>query len=124
MNDLIVGAWRNGLTTPTSDLVNDAAERVRLGFRPLPYQETVLALSDLLDSYDEIVADFLEETVEDDEIFVADNEDGSFTIIAPGFTLIEEAGTAEFIDASDWSAVEGNTLNVTVNYDGTLTVGE
>ena len=58
-NDLIAGAWRNGVDQTTLAFVNEEMERRRAGFRLLPLSSTVVDLADLLDSYDDLVEDLL-----------------------------------------------------------------
>jgi len=53
-NDLIAGAWRNGVDQTTLAFVNEEMERRRSGFRLLPLSSTVVELADLLDSYDDL----------------------------------------------------------------------
>lgn len=60
MNDLIVGAWRNGLDETTGGYVTDVEARKSKGFRQLPYESTVQELTELLDSYDELVSELLQ----------------------------------------------------------------
>lgn len=55
MSDLIAGSWRNGVDESTLGFVNEEMERRRAGFRLLPLSSTVVALADLLDSYDDLV---------------------------------------------------------------------
>ena len=58
-NDLIAGAWRNGVDQTTLAFVNEEMERRRAGFRLLPLSSTVVELTDLLDCYDDLVEDLL-----------------------------------------------------------------
>lgn len=58
-NDLIAGAWRNGVDQTTLVFVNEEMERRRAGFRLLPLSSTVVDLADLLDGYDDLVEDLL-----------------------------------------------------------------
>ena len=58
-NDLIAGAWRNGVDQTTLVFVNEEMERRCAGFRLLPLSSTVVDLADLLDGYDDLVADLL-----------------------------------------------------------------
>jgi len=58
-NDLIAGAWRNGVDQTTLEFVNDEMQRRRAGFRLLPLSSTVVDLADLLDSYDDLVEHLL-----------------------------------------------------------------
>ncbi len=52
MNDLVIGAWRNGITRQLAGDVATVEERLRQGFRLLPYESTVSDLTHLLDGYD------------------------------------------------------------------------
>lgn len=70
-NDLVVGAWRNGLDPHvTGHLVKEAEKQRAAGFRLLPYISTVMELADLLDMYDEWAGDTLttEEVMRGDEL--------------------------------------------------------
>ena len=55
VNDLIAGSWRNGVAESTLAFVNEEMGRRRSGFRLLPLSSTVVELTDLLDSYDDLV---------------------------------------------------------------------
>jgi hypothetical protein len=58
-NDLIVGAWRNGLSPTTAGFVEAAEKQRSQGFRLLPLASTVVELADLLDSYDSVGEELL-----------------------------------------------------------------
>lgn len=60
-NDLVVGAWRNGLGDHAAEHVGEVDKRRTQGFRQLAYESTVAQLSDLLDSYDTLAAELLSE---------------------------------------------------------------
>lgn len=65
-SDLVVGAWRNGLgDTPVQDLPK-IEKRLADGFKLTPLENMVVTLSNLLDGYDELFADFL--AYEPDEV--------------------------------------------------------
>lgn len=53
MRDLIVGAWRNGLSSDGADIVNTLEAQTKSGFHLFPAQLATLELVDLLDCYDE-----------------------------------------------------------------------
>lgn len=51
---LMVGKWRNGLSEKTRTYVDEVDARVLNGtYRDFPYESTVAALINLLDSYDQ-----------------------------------------------------------------------
>jgi hypothetical protein len=58
-NDLVVGAWRNGLNATTAGFVEAAEKQRAQGFRLLPLASTVVELCDLLDSYDNVGEELL-----------------------------------------------------------------
>jgi hypothetical protein len=59
-NDLIVGAWRNGLEGSTAEFVAEVEDRRGKGFRQLYMESAVANLCDLLDSYDSVAQELLE----------------------------------------------------------------
>ncbi len=62
MNDLIVGAWRNGVGSDVTDIVDEAYAKQKSGFRQFPNESTVRELAELLDSYDEVANELLTAT--------------------------------------------------------------
>lgn len=58
-NDLVVGAWRNGLKDTTRKSVEEVMKRYNGGMRQLPYESTVAELAILLDGLDAFAADLL-----------------------------------------------------------------
>jgi hypothetical protein len=63
MNDLIVGAWRNGLDANTQGAVEGIEKRRAAGFRLLPNDSVVADLADMLDSYDSVAEELLDDRV-------------------------------------------------------------
>ena len=60
-NDLIAGAWRNGLDDVTAGVVAEVEKRRAAGFRQLAYEKTCVDLIDLLDSQDNLAETLLME---------------------------------------------------------------
>lgn len=55
---LVIGNWREGLGEFTATFVKEVDKRRETGaYRDLPYESTVAALTDLLDSYDQYNAE-------------------------------------------------------------------
>lgn len=61
MSDLIVGAWRNGLSESTQQFVEEVEERQGKGFRQLPHEKSMLELVGLLEGYDAVTGEILDE---------------------------------------------------------------
>ncbi len=61
MNDVVIGAWRNGLTPTLASDVKVIEERREKGFRLLPYESTVSDLTLVLDGYDAFANETLTE---------------------------------------------------------------
>ena len=59
MNDVVIGAWREGLDkTLTADIAT-IEKRYHQGFRQLPFESTVMELVLILDAQDLMFADLL-----------------------------------------------------------------
>lgn len=59
-NDLVVGAWRNGLDqSRTGSVVKDMLQKEAAGFSMYPPESTVVELTKLLDAYDEFSEEML-----------------------------------------------------------------
>lgn len=59
MNDLIVGAWSNGASQLTKDLLASVRKRQEHGKPLMPYEAVIAELGDFLDSYDTITTELL-----------------------------------------------------------------
>lgn len=59
MNDVIIGAWRNGLDKQMAADLEITEKRHAQGFRLLGFESTVLQLAQLLDAHDELFAELL-----------------------------------------------------------------
>lgn len=59
MNDVVIGAWRNGLTLAQAGDLQAIEKRLEQGFRLLPNENTVVELSQMLDRYDEFAEEIL-----------------------------------------------------------------
>ena len=72
MNDVVAGAWRNGLDVKLRSEVEQVEARRDKGFLLLPYESTVARLAELLDAYDVLV----------EELLLAEDEDFPPTPVA------------------------------------------
>lgn len=61
-NDLVVGAWRNGLEASVREYVQEAESRASKGFRQLYMEYAVIKLCQLLDGYDSVASELLNES--------------------------------------------------------------
>jgi hypothetical protein len=59
--DLIVGAWRNALTTEDLSTVQAVEMRADQGFRLVPNESVLVQLAHALDGYDDFAASLLNE---------------------------------------------------------------
>jgi hypothetical protein len=59
MNDVVIGAWREGLTKQNKEDIATIEKRYNQGFRLLPFESTVLDLVLTFDAYEEIANDLL-----------------------------------------------------------------
>lgn len=57
--ELIVGAWRNGASQLTLDMVDSTLKRKRAGKNLLGYEVALLEMYELLESYDTISTELL-----------------------------------------------------------------
>jgi hypothetical protein len=57
MIDVVIGAWREGLTKQRSEDIKAISERGNQGFRLAPFEATILELSMALDAYDVFLDD-------------------------------------------------------------------
>lgn len=60
MNDVVVGAWRNGLDERTALDIAEIEKRYAQGFRQLPYESTVMEMVLILDACDDAIADMMD----------------------------------------------------------------
>lgn len=58
-DDLIVGSWRNGLSAKTRGTIEGCENLHRAGFNLQPEEAAIVAMAQLLDSYDTIAEEFI-----------------------------------------------------------------
>lgn len=85
MADLVVGAWRNGIDEGVEQFVNEVTEREGKHFRTLPHEQTIATMRDLLDAYDELATELLNEETPEAVLVMGDEE-----ITGSGFTIVED----------------------------------
>jgi hypothetical protein len=59
MNDVVIGAWREGLSKTIAADIAAIEKRYHQGFRQLPFESTVMDLVLILDAQDLMFADLL-----------------------------------------------------------------
>lgn len=62
MSDLILGAWRNGLSEGQAGDLEEIEKRHEQGFRLMPLDYLVLQFADYLNEYDELFAELVGDT--------------------------------------------------------------
>jgi hypothetical protein len=59
VNDVVIGAWREGLSKTIAADIAAIEKRYHQGFRQLPFESTVMELVHILDAQDLMFADLL-----------------------------------------------------------------